>query len=170
MAEQEEHSALRPDAVDEVLTTPPGWIVRWGITAIFVFVLTLTALLYFVRYPELVKADVLLLQRQQGYAAVCTVLPAKAAKIRKGQKVNVQLNGYPRAAFGVVEGVVTGVATAEGAGELRVSIFFPRGLQTSFGKKPHMGPRMQGTAEIVTGRTSLLQRIMAGWNSVSKVE
>ncbi|NAY93011.1 HlyD family efflux transporter periplasmic adaptor subunit [Muricauda sp. JGD-17] len=51
---------LRSEEVQEILGTPPSWIVRWGITMIFVFVCILIALTFIIKYPDFVSAKVLI--------------------------------------------------------------------------------------------------------------
>lgn len=43
--------------VNEVLSQPPAWLVRWGITVFFFVLLILLAVCWFVEYPDLVKAN-----------------------------------------------------------------------------------------------------------------
>lgn len=49
---------LRSDEVQEIMGTPPGWIVRWGIVIIFIVVLILLAGSYFYKYPDIIEARV----------------------------------------------------------------------------------------------------------------
>lgn len=51
---------LRSEEVQEILTNPPSWIVRWGITLIFVFTIIIIALAFIIRYPDFVSAKVLI--------------------------------------------------------------------------------------------------------------
>lgn len=51
---------LRSEEVQEILTNPPSWIVRWGITLIFIFTIIVVALSFIVRYPDFVSAKVLI--------------------------------------------------------------------------------------------------------------
>jgi multidrug resistance efflux pump len=54
-----EYVELRSEDVQEILGTPPGWLVRWGTTiALFGFALMLAAA-WFVRYPDVVEAKVI---------------------------------------------------------------------------------------------------------------
>jgi multidrug efflux pump subunit AcrA (membrane-fusion protein) len=51
---------LRSEAVNEIMTTPPKWLVRWGIT---VFCIILVALLFIsnmVAYPDLIKGNMVI--------------------------------------------------------------------------------------------------------------
>ncbi|MFM8832546.1 MAG: secretion protein HlyD, partial [Cytophagales bacterium] len=36
----------------------PGWLLRWGITLIFVLFLGLLAISWFIKYPDVIKATV----------------------------------------------------------------------------------------------------------------
>lgn len=47
---------LRSSEVDEVLSQPPPWLIRWGITVFFMVLMILLAVGWFVEYPDLVKA------------------------------------------------------------------------------------------------------------------
>jgi multidrug resistance efflux pump len=49
---------LRSDEVQEILGTPPRWIVRWGITIISLVVVILFAGSYFYKYPDLISSRV----------------------------------------------------------------------------------------------------------------
>ncbi|SRR6056297_429949 len=51
---------LRSEEVQEILTNPPSWIVRWGITLIFIFTIIVVALSFIVSYPDFVSAKVLI--------------------------------------------------------------------------------------------------------------
>jgi multidrug resistance efflux pump len=49
---------LRNSQVDEVLSQPPAWLVRWGITGFFFVLITLLAVSSFVEYPDLIGAQI----------------------------------------------------------------------------------------------------------------
>lgn len=55
---------LRSEEIQEILTTPPSWIVRWGITLIFVFTLILVLLSIIIKYPDFVTAKVIVTTKQ----------------------------------------------------------------------------------------------------------
>ena len=56
----EEHDKieLRHEDVQELLGTPPSWIVRWGTTAILMGVVLLFWVGWIVKYPDIIKAQV----------------------------------------------------------------------------------------------------------------
>ena len=51
---------LKSEEVQEILGTPPSSIVRWGVTVIFSVITMLLALSYIVKYPDIVKGNVII--------------------------------------------------------------------------------------------------------------
>ena len=58
--DKEEKIELRSEEVQEILGTPPRWIVRWGITIILLVVIILFAGSYLFKYPDIIFANVVL--------------------------------------------------------------------------------------------------------------
>jgi multidrug resistance efflux pump len=49
---------LRSEAVQDILGRPPRWMIRWGISVIFIVILGLFVGSYFFKYPDIVQAQV----------------------------------------------------------------------------------------------------------------
>ena len=60
MAEEHEKIEVRSDEVQEILSSVPVWMIRWGITLIFVIILLFIGLSYFIKYPDVIKGTVTL--------------------------------------------------------------------------------------------------------------
>ncbi|MBP6584665.1 MAG: HlyD family efflux transporter periplasmic adaptor subunit [Flavobacterium sp.] len=60
MLEEEKEIILRTEEVNEILTSTPKWIFRWGISVIFILIIISVALSYFIRYPDILTADITL--------------------------------------------------------------------------------------------------------------
>ncbi|MCK5028650.1 MAG: HlyD family efflux transporter periplasmic adaptor subunit [Bacteroidales bacterium] len=58
--EEIEKIELRSTEVQEILTRPPKWIVRWGITIIFIVVLVIITGSWFFKYPDIISANIVL--------------------------------------------------------------------------------------------------------------
>jgi multidrug efflux pump subunit AcrA (membrane-fusion protein) len=58
--EEEKEIIIRTEEVNEILTSTPKWILRWGISIIFILIITGIALSYFIRYPDILTADITL--------------------------------------------------------------------------------------------------------------
>ncbi len=55
---------LRSEEVQEILTNPPAWIIRWGISLIFLFTLIILTLAFIIKYPDFVTSKVLVTTAQ----------------------------------------------------------------------------------------------------------
>ena len=55
---------LRSEEVQEILSNPPIWIVRWGITLIFAFTCILLTLSFIIKYPDFVTAKVIITTKE----------------------------------------------------------------------------------------------------------
>ena len=58
MIEVENGINIRSEEVQEILGTPPNWLVRWGTTMAFAIVVMLGWIGYFIKYPDMVVADI----------------------------------------------------------------------------------------------------------------
>ncbi len=56
MKEEHENIEIRSGEVQEILGTPPRWIIRWGTFLIFLILATMTGIGYMVKYPDIIKA------------------------------------------------------------------------------------------------------------------
>ena len=56
MAEEHENIELRSGDVQEILGTPPRWIIRWGTVLILLLLGTLIGVGYMVKYPDIIEA------------------------------------------------------------------------------------------------------------------
>ncbi|MGB1039483.1 MAG: HlyD family secretion protein [Flavobacteriales bacterium] len=51
---------IRSDEVQEILSHTPNWMIRWGITSIFLLILILIGISYFVKYPDIISGKMTL--------------------------------------------------------------------------------------------------------------
>ena len=63
MAKKEKEIELRSEEVQEIMGAVPSWIVRWGITILFLIVFTLFIGSYFFRFPDAIEAEMTLSSR-----------------------------------------------------------------------------------------------------------
>lgn len=43
---------LRSEEVQEIIATPPAWLVRWGITIVFILICLVLFLSFLIKYPD----------------------------------------------------------------------------------------------------------------------
>lgn len=53
-------SDYHSEEVQEILGKPPAWLIRWGITLMFLVILVFFALAFFIRYPDIISAEILI--------------------------------------------------------------------------------------------------------------
>lgn len=90
-----------------------------------------------------------------------------AGKVETGQTANVKINNYPYDEYGLLKGVVKSVSrisnkieTPKGTSDAYlVVIEFPGGTTTNFGKYLPLDFESKGTAEIITKRKRLIERL-----------
>lgn len=56
---QNDNLHLRSEEVQEIISRPPAWLIRWGITLVFLMLALLIGLSFLIRYPDFVEAKVL---------------------------------------------------------------------------------------------------------------
>ena len=82
---------IRSDEVQEIMGTPPKWIIRWGIVIIFMVVLVLLAGSYFYKYPDLIIARVTIVSENPPVSVVARS-DGKLDKIFVNDKQKVEAN------------------------------------------------------------------------------
>lgn len=50
---------LRSESVQDILTQPPHWMIRWGNTVIFIILIMILVMSYIIKYPEFVPAPII---------------------------------------------------------------------------------------------------------------
>lgn len=60
MAEDNTKFELRSEEVQDILTKVPHWMIRWGTVLIFVIILMLFFVSWFIKYPDVVKTEILI--------------------------------------------------------------------------------------------------------------
>lgn len=55
-----EEIPVRSEEVQEILTAVPNWMIRWGNTAVLIFIVGLIAISWFVSYPDIITSEALI--------------------------------------------------------------------------------------------------------------
>lgn len=76
MSENKEHIELRSDKVQEIMSHVPHWMIRWGITVIFLLIGLLIFISWFIKYPDVI---------QGGVTITTTVPPVKLVTKSSGE-------------------------------------------------------------------------------------
>ena len=84
----------------------------------------------------------------------------RSGKVMIGQVVNIKLSGFPFLEYGMVKGIIRSKSLVPSGNAYIIELELPSGLNTLYGKKLDFTQNMQGTAEIITDNTRLLQKIL----------
>lgn len=166
--------AMHCDEVQEVMGEIPSWIVRWGITVIFAIVVALIVGSHFFYYPDVVKTDIRITTTEANNAALKSIgeikIPATGSgKIMPGQQVNVFIANYPYSEYGYVTGVIDNINELPDAnGNYLVTVLFPNGMRTNYGKSLRAWQVMTGTAEIVLESKRLTEKLLQPFSLIKR--
>lgn len=81
-------------------------------------------------------------------------------KVRVGQRVRIELNGYPRNEFGFVNGIVETISLVPVNNSYHIVIKLPHGLANNTHKIIEYKPELSGNAEIITADVKFLERLL----------
>ena len=84
----------------------------------------------------------------------------RSGKVKVGKTVNIKLSGFPYLEYGMVRGVVKTKSLVPEGNAYVIEVALPDGLTTLYGKKLDFTQNMQGTAEILTDKLRLLQKLI----------
>lgn len=96
MIENPEDIQLRSEEVQEILGTPPAWLIRWGTTIVFLVVIGIITVSWFVKYPDIVQSQVIIttpnlptsvVTRSSGYLSRLLVKDGDSVKV--GQQLAI---------------------------------------------------------------------------------
>lgn len=97
--QEKDNLNLRSEEVQEILSNPPIWIVRWGITLIFMFVCIILCLSFIIKYPDLVTAKILVTTKQPAEKVISKysgqldkIFIKNRDTVQKGQKLAIIKN------------------------------------------------------------------------------
>lgn len=92
-----------------------------------------------------------------GYA---TLASTGLGKVKKGQRVNIQLDGYSYMENGFLIGYIERISLMPTQKRYIVTIQIPQNFKTSYGKTIAFNGELSGTAEIVTDEKNLIMRLL----------
>jgi multidrug efflux pump subunit AcrA (membrane-fusion protein) len=92
---------------------------------------------------------------------VRAIIPTSGfGKIEIGQKVNIKLSGFPYMQFGVLRGRIYSVSQVPGDGGFSADIELTEGMTSTYREKIRFIHEMDGTADIITRDTRLINKFI----------
>ncbi|MEM7368730.1 MAG: hypothetical protein AAF587_09000 [Bacteroidota bacterium] len=156
--------------IQDILGHPPSWILRTGISVMFLIVTGLILLSTIMRYPDTIQAEVQIgsgeNQSISTFYAYCELPLHALEKIEIGAHVRIHLDGFPYQTYGVLSSKVDSLPTDPTLLHDKSLVYilnFPLSspLESSHKKIIPSFEGMTGMAFIVTEDRSLFDRVFA---------
>lgn len=95
------------------------------------------------------------------------ILPIQnSGKLKLGQLVNIKLENYPYAEYGILKGRVKNISLVINNNSFAIDVELPNGLKTSYNKELNYRNEMTGLGEVITDNHSLLSRLLGKFRSI----
>lgn len=104
------------------------------------------------------EASIVVVPNGSEYVAFAKVKSAGAGKVKKGQKVFIELEDFPKNEFGMLEGFVSSITQIEKEGNYEVKVRLKNQLKTSYNKQIPLKAQLKGQVKIITKKKRLLER------------
>ena len=111
------------------------------------------------RYYKPDEASLVIVPIKGRYRAIASISETGAGKLKPGQTAFIELNDYPKTAFGVLEGRISHLTQIDHNGKYEVCIALPHGLQTSGKSVLPAKAQWKGKVTILTSDKRLLLRL-----------
>lgn len=161
--------------VQDILGKPPSWLIRWGITVLFLIIASLVGGCYFIKYPEVITVPATVVPVQTASdnndsVAVKIQIPSNLHdKVKKGQSAIIKLHDYSFMQYGVLNGIIYDVDSISEEIQTDNGIVYlysgtvnlNNNTTTSTGVSIPVRVRMSASAEITVRYVRLLDYILA---------
>ncbi|HEX7584918.1 MAG TPA: hypothetical protein VF373_09540 [Prolixibacteraceae bacterium] len=171
---------LRSDEFQEIIQQSPRWMIRSGVSLILGLIVFLLVGSYFFRYPDVIKADIVVLleniplqidslmnpneykvyDKQSQIIGRISLTFKDARKVAIGQKVNIRFENFPYMEFGYLKGKVKNISLMPSNENYIVEVELPQDMKTNYDIQLNFSQEMKGSAEIITEDLRLIQRFL----------
>jgi len=143
-------------AIQQIITSVPSWLLRWGIFIFFVLLFLIIGLSAFIRYPDLVKTTLKIESSPDNlFYGEILVSQNQLNKIKEGQEVLIKLKRYPFETYGMITGRINYINPIP----QHDSIYISRvDFTTSLPGQIELKKGMTADAEVIIQNVSLMRR------------
>jgi len=179
---------LRSGEFQEIIQQSPRWMIRSGISLILGLIVFLLVGSYFFRYPDVIKADIVVLleniplqidslmnpneykvyDKQSQIIGRISLKYKDARKVAIGQKVNIRFENFPYMEFGYLKGKVKNISLMPRNENYSIEVELPQDMKTNYDIPLNFSQEMKGSAEIITEDLRLIQRFFNPLKSLLK--
>jgi len=169
---EEANIDLRSDEINDILSRIPIWLIRWGITLIFLLLASVITTLSVLDIPSKINGSAtVMMQNKPGntaamaspaYTLVLMEIPQENIQnVVIGQTVLFKLRSLPYQKFGMLRGEIYAVSDSVNSnGGVYLKVKVPEDKNPVISR--YLKNRMSGTGEIVIGKRSIFKEFILG--------
>ncbi|MFL0139790.1 HlyD family secretion protein, partial [Tenacibaculum maritimum] len=98
--------------------------------------------------------------KNDDYFGIAKMPIVNSGKVKKGQRVNIKLHGFPYEEYGVVLGNVLDISEIPNEDFYLIKIKLKNGLLTSYNKEITFKQNINGSADIITEDLRMIERFV----------
>lgn len=153
---------LRSPEINEIISSPPKSIVRWGSSIILLIILFLLTGSYFLSFPDKIFAEATITKDKSGkIISLMKFNNSGFGKVHNGQRAIIKIDGFPYMEYGTLKGIIMSVGVIKKSEKsITVLALLDYPLITNYGKRIDFSGELTGSAEIITKDISLLERMV----------
>lgn len=160
--ENQNEIQLRSPEINEIISSPPKSIVRWGSSIILLIILFLLAGSHFLSFPDKIFAETKIINDKSGkIIASLKFNNSEFGKVRNGQRAIIKIDGFPYMEYGSIKGIIISSGVINKSDKsITVMALVDYPLITNYGKRIDFRGELTGSSEIITRDISLLERMI----------
>jgi len=149
------------DQLQEIFHCRPALIIRWGTWIFLLILVAFLGLTFFIRYPEVARATLLIRRSPSGgYYGRLETPETTAKRVGAGLQVWVEVQGYPANSYGYLEGRTLRRTDSTAGTDSPVLVAVSRGLITTRGRHIPYTDGLLAHAAIHLGEQRLCNRLL----------
>jgi hypothetical protein len=153
--------------MQKIITKPPSWLLRWGISLFFGVLLLIVALAEFIKYPDVIKSPLIISSVNEVASANMSIYADVVVsqsvfnKVKLGQLVLIKLKSYPFEEYGMLRGNIVSINdTPELNGTFKAKVQVTGKGISEFKETGKLKPGLQADAEIITEDVTVSKRLL----------
>lgn len=147
------------EVIQEIISAPPAWLLRWGIITIFSILVLIFSLSALIKYPDIVMTSLKITSADTYFYGEIAIPQYSFGKVRKGQDVLIKFKSYPYEEYGIIRGKINYISDVPNDSVFLGKVSFKNTLISPAGESVTLKNGMNADAEIITQDASLLRRI-----------
>lgn len=172
MPDKKDNIELRSEKVRNIIGQIPPFLIRSGISVIFIVVIVLLVMSYFFKYSYTIETEIIFANKNNTITNEVKIPADEIKRIKSGQSVIITFSNIPNMNKECVKGklgtVKREITIKSDEAYYTANINIPNQIKTIQGSKLLINNNIKAKAEIITEPISFFNRIISPIKSVFK--